>query len=70
MRKETEMKQIVKEQILKVRDTREANMFDLNLVMQIASREGWHELAVYLADSSSRREYAHFILTGEAEMEG
>ncbi len=49
------MKQIVKEQILKVRDTREANMFDLNLVMQIASREGWHELAVYLADSSSRR---------------
>ena len=29
------MKQIVREQILKVRDTREANMFDRNMVMQI-----------------------------------
>lgn len=63
------MKQIVKEQILKVRGTREANMFDRNLVIQIASREGWHELVVYLADNSSHKEYAHFILTGEAEME-
>lgn len=44
-------------------------MFDRNLVIQIASREGWHELVVYLADNSSHKEYAHFILTGEAEME-
>ncbi len=63
------MKQIVKEQILKVRDTRQANMFDRNMVMQIANREGWYELVVYLADSGNHKEYAHFILTGEAEME-
>ena len=61
------MKQIVREQILKVRDTREANMFDRN--MQIANREGWYELVAYLADNDSHKEYAHFILTGETEME-
>lgn len=64
------MKQIVKEQILKVRDTRQTNMFDLGMVMQIANQERWYELVVYLADSSSHKEYVHFILTGEAEMEG
>ena len=64
------MRQIIKEQILKVRDTRQANMFDRNMVMQIANREGWYELVVYLADSSSHKEYTHFILTGETEMEG
>ncbi len=64
------MKQIVKEQMLKVRDTRETNMFDRNLVMQIANRERWFELVVYLADSNNHKEYTHFILTGEAEMEG
>ena len=63
------MKQTVKEQIMKVRDTRQANMFDSNMVMQIANREGWFELVVYLADSGNHKEYAHFILTGEAEME-
>lgn len=63
------MKQIVKEQILKVRDTRETNMFDHNMVMQIANREGWYELVVYLADSSSHKEYTHFIMTGKTEME-
>lgn len=64
------MKQAVKEQILKVRSMRETNMFDLGMVMQIANREGWHELTAYLADSGSHKEYAHFILTGEAEMDG
>lgn len=44
-------------------------MFDLGMVMQIANREGWYELVVYLADSGSHKEYTHFILTGEAEME-
>lgn len=63
------MKQVVREQILKVRDTRETNMFDRNMVMQIANREGWYELVAYLADNDSHKEYAHFILTGEAKME-
>ncbi len=63
------MKQVVREQILKVRDTRETNMFDRNMVMQIANREGWYELVAYLADNDSHKEYAHFILTGETKME-
>lgn len=63
------MKQVVREQILKVRDTRETNMFDRNMVIQIANREGWYELVAYLAYNDSHKEYAHFILAGETKME-
>lgn len=57
------MEPIVKEQILAVRDTGETNMFDVNTVMQIANRKGFHELVVFLTEH--RSEYAQFILTGE-----
>lgn len=63
------MKKIVKEQILKVRDTCETNMFDSNAVMRIANREGWCDLVLYLLDRDNRKEYSTFILTGEAELE-
>lgn len=33
----------IKEQILKVRDTGETNMFDCGAVISIANREGWPE---------------------------
>lgn len=56
----------VKEQILKVRSTAEANMFDINAVMQTANRLGLYDLVVYLADDGNRKEYSRFILTGEA----
>lgn len=55
----------VKEQILAVRATSETNMFDIHMVQHIANREGFYELLVYLEEH--RREYAHFILTGETE---
>ena len=57
------MEPIVKEQILAVRDTGETNMFDVNMVAQIAMREGFYELVNYLQDH--KKEYGCFILTGE-----
>ena len=57
------MTEKVKKQILAVRDTCLTNMFDVNAVQRIANDMGFYELVVYLEDN--RREYAHFILTGE-----
>ena len=58
------MTEKVKEQILAIRDTGLTNMFDVNMVQRIANDRVFHELVVYLEEH--RREYAHFILTGEA----
>lgn len=59
--------QTVREQILKVRDTGETNMFNRNAVMRIAIREGWHELVDYLDDRKSWKAYNQLILTGGTE---
>lgn len=56
------MNEVIKEQILAVRDTGEANMLDTRKVQVIANREGFYELVVYLEEH--KREYANFILTG------
>ena len=53
----------VREQILAVRETGETNMFDVPMVQQIANRLGYYELVLFLIDH--RKEYAHFIMTGE-----
>ena len=53
----------VRRQILAVRETGETNMFDVPMVQQIANRLGYHELVLFLIDH--RKEYAHFIMTGE-----
>ena len=55
----------IKKQILAVRDTALTNMFDVNMVQRIANDMGFYELVIYLEDH--RREYAHFILTGQTE---
>ena len=54
----------VKEQILAVRDTGLTNMFDVNAVQHIAYDMEFYELVVFIEEH--RREYAQFILTGEA----
>jgi hypothetical protein len=54
----------VRKQILSIRDTGLTNMFDVATVQRIAYEMGFYELAVYLDET--RKEYAHFILTGEA----
>ena len=53
----------VRRQILAIRDTGETNMFDVPMVQQIANRLGYYELVLFLIDH--RKEYAHFIMTGE-----
>lgn len=60
-----EFTETVKEQILAIRVTRETNMFDVPMVQQIANREGYYELVLFLIDHT--REYVHFIMTGKTE---
>jgi len=64
---EFSMNATIKEQIMAVRAIGETNMLDVNAVMQIANREGFYELVVYLMDH--KLEYVQFILTGR-KMEG
>ena len=53
----------IKEQILAIRALGETNMFDIPKVQEIALREGYCELVVYLIENKA--EYARFILTGD-----
>ena len=57
------MSETVKKQILAIRDTGLTNMLDIRTVQRIANDRAFYELVVYLEEH--RREYAHFILTGE-----
>lgn len=58
------MSDIIREQILVIRDTSLTNMFDVPMVQRLAYDRGYYELVTYLEDH--RKEYAHFILTGES----
>ena len=57
------MNETIKEQILSIRASGVTNMFDLPRVIDEASSHGFHELVIYLKDH--KKEYSHFILTGE-----
>jgi hypothetical protein len=57
------MTEIVKEQILTIRETGITNMFDLPAVQRLAYERNFFELVVYIEEHP--KEYAHFILTGE-----
>ena len=43
-------------------------MFSINGVQTIAYRLGLYELVNYLAEKKNHGEYAHFIITGEANI--
>ena len=58
------MTETIKDQILAIRDTGRTNMFDVNAVQRLAYERDFYELVVYLEEN--RKEYVHFILTGEA----
>jgi hypothetical protein len=58
------MDEKVKEQILAIRDTGLTNMFDLPEVQHLAYERDFYELVLYLEEH--RKEYVHFIMTGEA----
>ena len=51
--------------ILAIRDTGLTNMFDVPMVQRLAYERGYYELVCYLEEH--RKEYAHFIMTGEAD---
>lgn len=57
------MSETVKKQILIIRDTGLTNMFDVHMVERIANDMGFYELVAFLEEH--RKEYVHFILTGE-----
>lgn len=62
------MTRTIRRQILRVRDDGRVNMFDVNGVMWVASDLQLYDLVVYLDDRDNRREYSHFIMTGEADI--
>ena len=57
------MTEIVKEQILAIRETGITNMFDLPVVQRLAYERDFFDLVVYLEEHP--KEYAHFIMYGE-----
>ena len=59
------MTETIREQILSVRETGRTNMFDVPVVQNIANEMGFYELVIFLKEN--RREYVHFILTGEPQ---
>jgi hypothetical protein len=61
------MTEKVRDQILAIRDTGLTNMFDLPVVQRMAYERGYYELVCWLEEH--RKEYARFIMTGEAEQE-
>jgi hypothetical protein len=57
------MDQIIKKQILIIRDTGLTNMFDVNMVQRLAFERDFHELVCWLEDH--KIEYVRFIMYGE-----
>lgn len=57
------MTQTIKEQILVIRDTGLANMFDLPMVQRLAYDRDFFELVNFIEEN--RKEYVRFILYGE-----
>ena len=53
----------IREQIMEIRNSGATNMFDTNMVQVLANANGYYELVVFIEEH--KKEYVHFILTGE-----
>ncbi len=53
------------EQILAVRNTGEANMFDIRAVIRVAYGMELYELVTFLDDRKNHKDYLNLILHGE-----
>ena len=53
----------IREQIMAVRDSGRTNMLDTNMVQIIANEMNFFELLIFIEEH--RKEYVHFIFTGE-----
>jgi hypothetical protein len=51
------------EQIMKIRDSGETNMLAVDVVQSMAFERGYNALVIFTEDH--KRDYVHFILTGE-----
>jgi hypothetical protein len=58
------MDNIIKEQIITVRDTSLTNMFDLRNVKFIAEELKLYELAAFISNTDNEKEYISFIING------
>lgn len=59
------MDKTIKEQLEAIRRSGETNMLDMNQVQQIANREGFYELVIFIEEH--RSEYIKFIFYGDTE---
>ena len=57
------MTELIKEQILAIRDTGLTNMFDGRMVQKLAFDRGFYELVVFIEEHPN--EYFRFILRGD-----
>lgn len=57
------MTDLIKEQILAIRDTGLTNMFDGPMVQKLAFDRGFYELVVFIEEHPN--EYVRFILQGD-----
>nr|DAN12898.1 MAG TPA: protein of unknown function (DUF5049) [Caudoviricetes sp.] len=53
----------IREQIMAVRDSGRTNMLDTNMMQIIANEMNFFELVIFIEEH--RKEYVHFIFTGE-----
>jgi hypothetical protein len=53
----------IKNQILDIKNSGLTNMFDTYFVQRIANDRGFYALVIFIEEH--RKEYVHFILTGE-----
>ena len=53
----------IREQIMAIRDSGRTNMLDTNVVQIIANEMNFFELVIFIEEH--RKEYVHFIFTGE-----
>lgn len=56
-------REVVKEQIMEIRDSGLANMFDRNAVQKLADKREYFELVCFIEDQPDR--YFKFIMTGD-----
>lgn len=57
------MNEVIKKQILSIRETGKTNMFDIPTVQYLANEMHYYELVIFLEES--HEEYINFILYGD-----
>lgn len=59
-------REVVKQQILAIRDSGETNMFDTRFVQRLAHERDFFELVCFIEDQPE--EYARFIISGDENL--